>query len=153
MYLAPVRRRDVGLEFWRSYAREQIPPLFGLNFNRAIWNAGFVVQSGHMFLLVTLKKSGTGENFLYEDRFLAPDLFQWQSQNRTTQESGQGHNIRDHAERGIAVHLFVRSSRKTPDGRSAPLVALRGCGVQWLGGLVPDYGEVAFERSVANSPP
>jgi len=33
--------------------REEIPGLFGLAFSRAIWNAGFVNQPGHLFLLVT----------------------------------------------------------------------------------------------------
>ena len=120
--LAPLGRRDTRLELWRSYSREEIPALFGLNFNRGAWNAGFVVQFGHVFLLVSLKKTGTGENFLYEDRFLAPDLFQWESQNRTTQASTHGQLIKNHAERGIPVHLFVRSERKTPSGRSAPFV-------------------------------
>ncbi len=120
--LAPLGRRDARLGLWRSYSREEIPALFGLNFNRGAWNAGFVVQFAHVFLLVSLKKTGTGENFLYEDRFLAPDLFQWESQNRTTQGSSHGQLIRNHAERRIPVHLFVRSARKTPSGRSAPFV-------------------------------
>ena len=34
--LSPLFRRDVRLELWRSYAREEIPPLFGLTFNRAV---------------------------------------------------------------------------------------------------------------------
>ncbi len=120
--LGPVGRRNARLELWRSYSREEIPALFGLTFNRGAWNAGFVVQAGHVFLLVSLKKTGTGENFLYEDRFLAPDLFQWESQNRTTQASIHGQLIKNHAARGIAVHLFVRSERKSPSGRSAPFV-------------------------------
>jgi len=132
--LAPLGRRDARLELWRSYSREEIPALFGLKFSRATWNAGYVVPFGHMFLLVTLKKSGTGGNFLYDDRFLTPSTFQWQSQNRTTQRSPNGQLILHHAARGIPVHLFVRSERKTPNGRSAPFVY---CGdvefVSWEG--------------------
>ena len=60
--LAPLGRRDARLELWRSYSREEIPELFGLKFNRGAWNPGFVVQFGHVFLLVSLKKTGTGEN-------------------------------------------------------------------------------------------
>ena len=44
------------LQLWRRYSREQIPGLFGFPFSDAIWNAGFVVRPGHIFLLVTLDK-------------------------------------------------------------------------------------------------
>lgn len=120
--LSPIGRRDVRLELWRAYSREEIPPLFGMPFSRAIWNTGFVVSSGHMFLLATLKKAQAAGTFEYEDRFLNDSTFQWQSQNRTTQTSPHGQNIKLHDERGIAVHLFVRCEKKAPGGRSAPFV-------------------------------
>ncbi len=120
--LAPVARREGRVELWRAYSREEIPPLFGLSFSRAIWNAGFVLQSGHMFLLVTLNKGGKQESFQYQDHFFGPELFQWQSQNRTAQGHRTGQDIKFHEERGIAVHLFVRQASKTSHGRSAPFV-------------------------------
>ncbi|MEI6667553.1 MAG: DUF3427 domain-containing protein [Acidobacteriota bacterium] len=134
IYLAPIGKRASALEVWRAYSREEIPGLFGLDFSRAIWNAGFVVQAGHMFLLVTLEKRGKQETHQYEDRFLTTDSFQWQSQNRTSQASLHGQNIRHHEERGIDVHLFIRAQSKTPHGRAAPFVY---CGdvdfVSWQG--------------------
>ena len=48
-------------------------------------------------------------------------MFQWESQNRTRQGDARGQAIREHAARGIAVHLFVRRASKA-DGRSAPFV-------------------------------
>lgn len=106
---------------WRHYMREDIPPQFDLAFNPAVWNQGFVAVDGHLFLLVTLEKSGLNKDHRYEDRFLSPELFHWQSQNRTTQEGKHGQLIRNHHERGVTVHLFVRK-RKVLDGKGAPFV-------------------------------
>ena len=61
-----------------------------------------------------------GVNPKYEDRFLAADTFQWQSQRQTTRSKKAGIEIRDHAALGISVHLFVRRDAKTPNGTGAP---------------------------------
>ena len=121
-HLSAFGRRRGEVKLWQSYSREEIPGLFGLEFSTAIWNAGFVTRPGHIFLLVTLDKSGHAKDFKYHDRFISPTDFEWQSQNRTSQESAVGRAIRDHAGLTTAVHLFVRSEKKRPDGRSAPFV-------------------------------
>jgi superfamily II DNA or RNA helicase len=119
------RRPDDTPELFRRYAREQIPRLFGEEFNPAIWNAGFVTvpsrQPKHVILLVTLDKGGMAREFQYGDHFLSPDEFQWQSQNRTRQDSAHGRLIRDHAALGARVHLFVRREKKR-GATSAPFV-------------------------------
>jgi hypothetical protein len=119
------RRLDESPELFRRYAREQIPRLFGEEFNPAIWNAGFVtVPTGkpkHVFLLVTLDKGGMAREFQYGDHFLSPDEFQWQSQNRTRQDSAHGRLIRDHVALGAQVHLFVRREKKRGSA-AAPFV-------------------------------
>jgi superfamily II DNA or RNA helicase/HKD family nuclease/diadenosine tetraphosphate (Ap4A) HIT family hydrolase len=120
--LRPIGRREGELQLWRAYSREEIPALFGMEFSTAIWNVGFVKRNGHMFLLTTLDKSGHGSEFQYKDHFLSPTEFEWQSQNRTTQASADGQAIRHHAERGIAVHLFVRAQKKLATGGAAPFV-------------------------------
>ena len=120
-----VRREEAGLEVFRRYSREQIPRALGEQFNPAIWNAGFVpVPTGavkHLCLLATLHKGDMAKEFQYGDRFLSPDQFQWQSQNRTKQGSSHGRMIRDHAELGIQVHLFVRKEKKR-GSMAAPFV-------------------------------
>jgi superfamily II DNA or RNA helicase len=136
--LTPVGHRELERpELFRKYSREQIPRLFDEEFSSATWNAGFVPVPArspeHLCLLVTLHKGGMAQQFQYGDRFLAPDLFQWQSQNRTRQDSAHGQLIRDHAARGVAVHLFVRAEKKR-GAMSAPFVY---CGpvtfVDWEG--------------------
>jgi superfamily II DNA or RNA helicase len=118
---------------WRHYPREAIPPLFGLAFSEAVWNSGFVKREGRLFLLVTLEKGDLAEKFQYKDRFLAPDLFQWQSQNRTKQASPVGRALSRHQVEGYQVHLFVRHTKKIK-GNAAPFVY---CGdvqfVDWEG--------------------
>jgi hypothetical protein len=129
-HLRPRGRRSGELQLWRSYSREEIPPLFGFEFSTAIWNVGFVKRPGHIFLLVTLDKAAHGAEFQYKDHFVNRSEFEWQSQNRASQASNDGRDIRGHAERGFAVHLFVRGQKKMARGGAAPFVY---CGdVQFL---------------------
>lgn len=118
----PASRRAAGPERWREYMRDQIPPLFGLTFSDAIWNTGFVTSPQHLFLLVTLEKRALAESFQYMDHFLSPSRFQWQSQNRTTQEGKHGQLLRHHATKGVQVHLFVREGKRGRGGGAAPFV-------------------------------
>jgi nucleoside phosphorylase len=114
--------RAAAIERWREYTREQIPPLFGLNFSEAIWNMGFVATPKHLFLLVTLEKDLLSEIFQYADHFLSPDRFQWQSQNRTTQDGKHGQLLLNHEQEGIQVHLFVRRGKRSRSGGTASFV-------------------------------
>jgi superfamily II DNA or RNA helicase len=117
--LSPAREaRPLMLERWREYAREQIPPLFGLTFSEAIWHSGFVPTPKHLFLLVTLEKEDLASEFHYADQFLGPDVFQWQSQNRTRQEGKHGKAIRNHGALGLTVELFVRRAKRRGGGAS-----------------------------------
>ena len=113
-----VNRSDGPLP-WHRYLREEIPTLFGLDFNIGAWNRGFVTTDRDLILLVTLKKGGLNRDHRYDDRFLPPDRFLWQSQNQTKQDSKHGRQIRDHREKGLRVHLFVRRD-KVSDGKAAP---------------------------------
>ena len=107
------------LTLWREYMREQIPGLFGLEFAPNRWRQGFVWIADKMFLLVTLDKRGKPKEHQYTDRFLGPDLFEWQSQNQHSRDSRVGRAIRSHREKGISVYLFVRPKRLR-NGRAAP---------------------------------
>jgi len=134
--MEPSRRSQTRVTptIWHPYMRENIPSLFGFTFTTAIWNVGFVKLPGHVFLLVTLEKNALDSEFRYEDRFTSAELFQWQSQNRTVQGSAHGRVIRDHAELGYEVHLFVRRCKRANGGGAAPFTY---CGdvdfVSWSG--------------------
>ena len=119
---------------WKAYSREQIPGLFGLEFNAPVWQQGFVRRGDKTFLLVTLDKSTAADQHKYEDRFLSASEFQWQSQNQTGRDSNPGRTIHDHKALGIDVLLFVRHRSKTGNGKASPFIY---CGqldfVDWSG--------------------
>lgn len=102
------------LKLWERYLREVIPPAFGLEFNKAIWNVGFVVREPNIFVLVSLEKTGLNPDHQYVDHFISDRNFSWQSQNRTRQSSRHGKMIRDHVALGMHVHLLVRPLRRGP---------------------------------------
>lgn len=136
LMMSPARSdaaKELKLELWRTYMREEIPPLFGKRFSEAIWNVGFVPTPDAIFLMVTLEKDKHQESHRYRDTFLSPIRFQWQSQNRTAQASRHGQMLRDHQNLGIPVHLFVRRTKKIGP-KAAPFYY---CGpvnfVQWHG--------------------
>jgi hypothetical protein len=77
-------------------------------------------------LLVTLDKSLQAKEHQYEDRFEAPDRFQWQRQNKQHHEGATEQKLARHVELGIPVHLFVRKTPKV-DGRAAPFFYCSEC--------------------------
>jgi len=107
------RQSASGPKLWERYLREAIPTVFGLQFNPATWNVGFVISPPHIFLLVTLTKEDMNPDHQYADHFLSGQEFNWQSQNRTAQKSKHGQMLHDHRAMGIHVHLFVRPTKKT----------------------------------------
>jgi hypothetical protein len=106
----------------QAFQREQIPALFGEEFNPGNWNVGHVTLNDRAHvLLVTLNKQGKAEEHKYLDHWIDEHHFHWQSQNSTTPESKRGREIIEHERRGIAIHLFVRDG-KLAGGKAAPFV-------------------------------
>jgi superfamily II DNA or RNA helicase/diadenosine tetraphosphate (Ap4A) HIT family hydrolase len=121
-----------GPELWKEYPRQQIPAFFGTTFSPGNWNAGMVSAGRALVLLMTLKKGNLAAGNQYEDHFIDPQTFQWQTQAQTTQNSKHGRIIRG-SESGYRVHLFVRPS-KLRSTMAAPFIY---CGevrfVDWRG--------------------
>src|SRR5699024_1410362 len=69
-------------------------------------------------LFVNLRKSEKhfSPTTMYEDLAISPELFQWESQNRTSAASPTGQRYIHHRDRGSTIHLFIRES-KDEDGR------------------------------------
>lgn len=106
-----------------QFTREEIPSLFGEQFNAGNWNSGHVVlpeKKTHV-LLVTLNKQGKIAEYRYHDHWIDERTFHSQSQNSTSPTSKRGHEIVRHAQLGIEIHLFVRES-KLAGGKGAPFV-------------------------------
>lgn len=122
----------------QQFQREQIPALFGKEFNPGNWNAGHVVLSdppAHV-LLVTISKQGKEQNHRYRDYFIDEHTLHWQTQNSTTPQSKRGRQIIDHERLGIPVHLFVREA-KLAGGKAAPFTY---------------YGRVRYLRHTGTAP-
>ena len=64
----------------QSFMREEVPALFGLEFNTGSWQAGHVCPAGSddQFILVTLNKQGRVVDHQYHDYFTDGETFHWQ---------------------------------------------------------------------------
>ena len=106
---------------WHRYKRAEVPKLFGFEFRGMESQSGIVERPGLFIFFVTLDKGDMQEAHRYEDKFLSPTEFQWQSQNRNRRDSEFGRKIAGHREMGIQVHLFVRAKAKA-GGVAQPFV-------------------------------
>lgn len=109
------------LQIHQAFMRADIPSLFGLQFNKAIWEVGHVCpkDTTDQILLVTLNKQGKNKNEQYHDYFINEDTFHWQSQNSTGPTGKRGKGIVEHRAQGSQIQLFVRKN-KLQDGKAAP---------------------------------
>lgn len=111
------------LQIGRAFKREEVPTLFGGEFNPGNWNVGHVVleeRKAHI-LFVTSNKQGKAEEHRYHDYWIDANTFHWQSQNSTGPTSKKGRQIIEHAKLGIDLHLFVRET-KLSGNKGAPFV-------------------------------
>ena len=97
----------------RPLMREDIPSLFGHEFNIGSWNLGHVNPKGsnEHVLLVTLNKTGQSKDHRYLDYFETESVFHWQSQNATTPTNKRGSSILKQKENGENFYLFVRKNK------------------------------------------
>jgi len=105
----------------KEFMREDIPPIFGLEFNKGAWEAGHVrpKASEDQFLLVTLNKQGKVMEQQYKDYFVDQTTFHWQSQASTLSNSAKGKALQQDKN----VHLFVRKN-KLSGGKASPFYYL-----------------------------
>ncbi len=122
----------------QEFPREEIPGLFGADFNPGNWQSGhvFLKEAGVHVLLITLNKQGKIEEHRYVDHWIDENTFHWQSQRSTTPESKRGRELIDHEKLGLSVHLFVREN-KLRNGKGAPFTY---------------YGPVVYQNHQASAP-
>ncbi|MEP6494796.1 MAG: DUF3427 domain-containing protein [bacterium] len=127
------RSSSSGPELWKAYKRSDIAERLGVKLVGREPQSGIVTRPKLIVLFVTIDKSGMAEEHRYQDQFVSPNEFQWQSQNRTAQSSEFAQRLRDHVNLGIRVHLCVRARAKV-NGVTMPFVY---CGelafVRWEG--------------------
>ena len=107
----------------QQFLREDVPALFGEQFNPGNWNVGHVVLNDKKvhILFVTLNKQGKAADHRYLDHWVDEHTFHWQTQNATTPDNKRGQEIIRHEKLGITMHLFVRDT-KLEGGKAAPFL-------------------------------
>jgi superfamily II DNA or RNA helicase/HKD family nuclease len=126
------------LAIGQTIMREDIAPLFGVEFNGGSWNVGHVSLPSKkaIVLLVTINKQGKAKDHRYLDHWIDDKTFHWQSQNSSSPDSKKGKDIIEHEKNGVAIHLFVREA-KLEKGKGAPFVY---------------HGEVRYQSHTGSSP-
>jgi hypothetical protein len=117
--LSPLRAessQSEGPRPWARYPRTEAARQLGVELKGFEAQSGIVDRPGMLLLFVTLDKAGKPEAHQYEDGFLSPDRFRWQSQNRNRRDSRVGRMIAQQGSPSEQVHLFVRAKSKDRSG-------------------------------------
>jgi superfamily II DNA or RNA helicase/HKD family nuclease len=111
------------LHLHARYSRNEALAAFGMTSPRTMvagvkW---FPEDQADVFF-VTLRKSERhfSHTTRYADHAITPDLFQWESQNRTDVESEIGQRYINHESLGTSVHLFLREFAQGDGNLGAP---------------------------------
>jgi len=111
--LAPREINPLEGRIGERFKRQDIPPLYGLEYNPGNWQSGHVSIAPHVVVFVTLTKSDAmawGAD--YVDHFEGHDTFVWSSQTNTGPDGKKGREVLEALDHGTFIHLWVRR-RKT----------------------------------------
>ncbi len=85
---------------------------------------GLITNKNDYFIYVDLNKDETiKESINYKDKIIDQYYIQWESQNKTSQNSKIGINLIQNREKNINLHMFVRKFKKI-DGLVQPFIYL-----------------------------
>ena len=83
---------------------------------------GLITNGNNYFLYIDLhKEDDIIESINYQDKFINKRVFQWQTQNNTSQGSDRDKNIIFNRDRDINLHLFIRKYKEI-DGSVEPYI-------------------------------
>lgn len=100
---------DIAPRIGELYKRQDIPPLYGLEYNPGNWQTGHVSIAPNTVLFVTLTKSDAmAWGSEYVDHFESTDTFVWSSQTSVGPTGKKGREILDALETGTSIHLWAR---------------------------------------------
>ena len=90
------------------FKRQDVPPLYGTEFNPGNWNSGHVSIDDDVLLFVTLHKGNMDQGGDYDDRLEGEDTLIWSSQASTGPDSKKGREILDSPANGKRIHAWIR---------------------------------------------
>lgn len=114
------------LKLYHEYSMRDIALLCGYKkAHSAFRGQGLLtLDKPNYYIFVNLHKDANiKQSINYKDKFIRPDIFQWESPNSTTQNSEVGKNLIYGEERGIKLHLFVRKFEEI-EGVTQPFMYL-----------------------------
>ena len=116
----------VPLQVHANYTREEILAAFGAS----TVSSPLPLREGVYWheptqtdlLFITLKKTDKdySPTTRYLDYAISEQLFHWESQAKDTVASARGQNYLQHEQHNRSIALFIRSAKKTPNGRTMP---------------------------------
>ena len=122
-------RQDYGFPFFKLYQeysmRSAAPLCLYQKIHSSFRGQGLITSAyPNYFIFVNLHKDAdVKESINYKDKFITPDVFQWQSPNSTKQSSVIGMNLIYNQERHVRLHLFVRKFEEI-EGITQPFMYL-----------------------------
>jgi superfamily II DNA or RNA helicase/HKD family nuclease len=79
----------------------------------SIRGSGVWKNGNHYYLFVDLHKGeDIQESINYKDKLLSQSLMQWETQNKTSQNSEVGKDLINNRERNIHLHMFLRKAKQ-----------------------------------------
>ncbi|GEB77385.1 DUF3427 domain-containing protein [Sporolactobacillus inulinus] len=144
--------RNYGSPFFKRYAQyTMIETALLSNYQKTLSSfrgSGLLTNGNNYFLFIDLhKEKGIKDSINYQDHFINPTLFQWESPNTKRQDSAQGHHITHNKEDGITLHLFIRKFRMI-DQKSEPFIYIGTGDVISYKGNKPITTEIALHHEV-----
>lgn len=116
--------RDYGiphLKLWEQYTMRSLAYLSNSQrLHSSFRGLGLITSENQYFIFVDLNKDkNVKDSINYNDRFINPRQFQWETPNSTSPDTAQGQRLLNHVKEGITMHLFARKFREL-EGHSQP---------------------------------
>lgn len=121
---------DIPLHLHAQYTRDEVLAAIG----RASLAKPFTHREGPLwdkatntdYFFITLEKSEKyySPSTRYRDYAISPEVFHWESQSQTRENSPTGQRYVNHQDRGSNVMLLVRPRNKDANGRTVPFTFL-----------------------------
>ena len=117
----------------------------------SVRGSGYLQLSpNNKFLFVDLHKNEQlSDRLKYQDKFMSPDRFQWQTPNTVTQKQPTGTDLIHHLAKDISLHLFVRKI-KIIDGLTQPYLYLGTVNVMDYQGNRPITCQLQLHKPVSS---